>query len=140
MRVLSVVADAPALHTDDMAHNARAITPTLLLALPFIVGLAPYALDSTPTIAVTVSRYAFLPERIEVPLGERVRLNVVSTDGTHGFQVRELGLNTRIPADGTAKTVEVTPKVAGTFEITCSEYCGNGHRRMKAWLIVRPDR
>jgi len=67
-----------------------------------------------------------------------VRLNVVSADGTHGFQVKELGLNTRIPAGGRTMTVELTPKEAGTFEIKCSEYCGSGHGRMKAWLIVRP--
>jgi len=37
-------------------------------------------------------------------------------------------------------TVELTPKEAGTFEITCSEYCGSGHGRMKAWLIVTPPK
>ena len=140
VRVLSVVARALALHTHHMTHLARAFTPTLFLALPFVVALAPYAADSTPAIDVTLSRFAFSPERIEVPLGERVRLNVVSTDGTHGFQVKELGLNARIPASGRPMTVELTPKEAGTFEITCSEYCGSGHRRMKAWLIVRQVR
>ncbi len=109
---------------------------TLLLALPFIVALAPEVAESTRTIDVTLSRYAFSPERIEVRLGERVRLNIVSADGTHGFQVKELGLNARIPAGGNTVTVELTPKEAGTFEITCSEYCGSGHGRMKAWLIV----
>jgi len=116
----------------------KRFAPTLLLALPFVVALAPQAADSTPTIDVTLSRYAFSPERIEVLLGERVRLNVVSADATHGFRVKELGLNARIPADGRTVTVELTPKEAGTFEINCSEYCGTGHRRMRAWLIVRP--
>ena len=71
-----------------MARIAPTLTPTLFLALPFLVALAPYAADSTRTIDVTLSRYAFSPERIEVLLGERVRLNVVSADRTHGFQVR----------------------------------------------------
>ena len=116
----------------------KRFAPTLLLALPLVVALAPQAVDSTRTIDITLSRYAFTPERIEVLLGQRVRLNVVSADGTHGFQVKELGLNTRIPAGGRTMTVELTPKEAGTFEIKCSEYCGSGHGRMKAWLIVRP--
>jgi heme/copper-type cytochrome/quinol oxidase subunit 2 len=38
------------------------------------------------------------------------------------------------------KTFEVTVRFradrAGTFPITCSEYCGSGHRRMKASLVV----
>jgi len=43
------------------------------------------AAHSTRTIDVKLSRYAFSAERIEVRLGEPVRLNVVSVDGTHGF-------------------------------------------------------
>lgn len=112
--------------------------PALLLALPFAVGLAPQAVDSTRTIDITLSRYAFSPERIEVLLGEPVRLNVVSADGAHGFQVKELGLNVRIPAGGKTVTVELTPNKTGMFTIRCSEYCGRGHDRMKALLIVTP--
>ena len=45
--------------------------PTLLLALPVVVALAPHAADSTRTIDITVSRYAFSPERIEIRLARR---------------------------------------------------------------------
>lgn len=119
-------------------RRAKRFAPTLLLALPLLVTLVPEAVDSTRTIAVTVSRDSFSPERIEVGLGERVRLSVVSVDGTHGFQVKALGLNAGIPADGRTVTVELTPKEVGTFEINGSEYCGRGHGHMKAWLIVTP--
>ncbi len=90
------------------------------------------------TTFVTVSRYAFSAERIEVRVGERVWLNVVSVDGAHGFQVKALGLNAGIPAEGRTLTVELTPKEVGTFEINCSKYCGRGHVGMKASLIVTP--
>jgi cytochrome c oxidase subunit 2 len=113
----------------------KRFAPTLLLALPIVVALAPSA-AATRTIDVRLSRYAFSPERIVLRLGERVSLNLVSVDGAHGFQVKELGLNARIPAGGRTVTVELTPKEAGTFEIKCSEYCGSGHGRMKGWLIV----
>ena len=110
--------------------------PTLLLALPFIVAMLPAVAESSRTIDVTVSRYASSPERIEVRRGETVRLNVTSTDGEHGFQIRELGLDARIPADGKPVMLYLTANEAGTFEITCSRYCGGGHGHMKAWLIV----
>ena len=116
----------------------KRFAPTLLLALPLVVAPVPQAIDSTRTIDVTVSRYAFSPERIEVHAGDRVRLNIVSVDGAHGFQVKALGLKASIPAGGRKVALEVTPTEVGTFEINCSEYCGIGHRRMKAWLIVRP--
>jgi len=117
----------------------KRFAPTLLLALPFLVALVPQVADSPRTIDISLSRYAVSPERIEIRLGERVRLNIVSADGPHGFQVKALGLNVRTPARGRTVTVEVRPKEAGTFQINCSEYCGSGHGRMKAWLIVTPS-
>ena len=73
--------------------------PMLLLVLPFVVVQLRDP-NAPRTIDVTLSRYAFSPERIEVELGERVSLNVVSLDVAHGFQVKELGLNVRVPAGG----------------------------------------
>lgn len=109
--------------------------PTLLLALPFIVALAPALADSPRTIEVTLSRYAFSPDQIEVGLGEQVRLNVTSVDAEHGFQIKELGLNVPIPS-GRTVTLDLMPTEAGTFEIQCSGYCGRGHKRMRARLVV----
>lgn len=110
------------------------ILPTLLMA---VVQARPT--DSIRTVDVALSRYAFSPERIEVRVGEPIRLNIVSTDGTHGFQVKALGLNVRIPPRAGAVTVDLTPREAGTYRIGCSEYCGSGHSRMQGWLIVTPS-
>jgi cytochrome c oxidase subunit II len=110
---------------------------SLLLTL-FIAVVHARPADSIRTVDVVLSRYAFSPERIELRVGEPVRLNIVSTDGTHGFQVKALGLNVRIPAGGTAVTVDLTPAAAGTYRINCSEYCGKGHGGMEAWLVVDP--
>ena len=118
---------------------AGIISTALLVALPFVATQAR-GVNAVRTIDVTLSRYAFSPERIELERGETVRLNVVSSDGPHGFQVEELGLDVRIPARGRAESFELTPDAAGTFAVTCSVYCGSGHRRMKAWLIVTPGR
>jgi cytochrome c oxidase subunit 2 len=146
VRALWVVVTPPALQTRYMTA-ARVTTfvtaaagllgGALLLALPLVVPQARET-EAVRTIDVTLSRFAFSPERIEVRLGERVWLNVVSIDGTHGFQVKELGLNARAPGRGMAVAVELTPTEAGTFRITCSEYCGTGHSRMKGLLVVTP--
>jgi cytochrome c oxidase subunit II len=115
--------------------RATRIGCAILLAV-FVLGVRGRATDSARTVDVVLSRYAFAPERIEARVGEPLRLNVVSVDGTHGFQVKALGLNVRIPARGKPVTIELTPREAGTFRIGCSEYCGSGHSRMQAWLIV----
>jgi cytochrome c oxidase subunit 2 len=118
---------------------AGIVSSALLLALPFVATQARGG-DAVRTIDVTLSRYAFSPDRIEIGQGETVRLKVVSVDGPHGFEVKELGLNVRVPTRGRAETLELTPSEAGTFPVTCSVYCGSGHGRMKAWLIVTPGR
>jgi len=121
-----------------LLKKAAGVTGALLLTIPFVGAQAPVPADPTRYIDVKLSRYTFSPERIEVRLGEHVWLNVVSVDGAHGFQVKELGLNALTPARGRTVRVELTPKAVGTFQIACSEYCGSGHSRMKAWLIVTP--
>lgn len=109
-----------------------------LLLTVFIAVVQARRTDPVRTVDVTLSRYAFSPERIEVRIGEPIRLNVVSTDGTHGFQVKALHLNVRVPAGGTVVPIDLTPGAAGMFRINCSEYCGSGHGQMEAWLIVNP--
>ena len=112
---------------------------TLLLALPFMVAMVPAFADSTRTIDVALSHDAFSPERIEARRGEKIRLNVTSTDGAQGFQIKELGLDARIPAGARAVTLDFTPTEAGTFEITCGKYCGSGHGHINARLVVRAE-
>lgn len=124
--------------TTEKKRKAKRLAPTLLLSLPLLATLVPEAVDSTRTIDVTVSRHSFSPARIEVRVGERVRLNVVSIDGTHGFQVKALGLNAGIPAGARSVTVGLTATDVGTFEISCPTYCGRDHGRMTASLIVTP--
>jgi cytochrome c oxidase subunit 2 len=121
-----------------LVRAAAVLGRALLLFCPLAVAQAGDTVDSIRTIDVKLSRYAFSPERIEIRLGEPVRLNVASVDGPHGFEVRKLGLNVRTPARGRRVSVALAPKEAGTFDITCSEYCGSGHSRMKARLIVTP--
>jgi heme/copper-type cytochrome/quinol oxidase subunit 2 len=113
----------------------RFLPPSLLLLVPFavILGLEAGAVRS---IDVTVSQYAFSPARIEVSVGEQVRLNIRSADVPHGFQVKALGIKALIPAGGEPLVVEFTTREAGTFPITCSEYCGRGHSRMTATLVA----
>ena len=90
---------------------------TLLLALPFVVAMVPAVAHSGRSIDVTLSRSAMVPEQIDMQIGERVRLNMMSTDGAHAFQVKGLRLYARIPAGGETVTVDFTPTEAGIFQI-----------------------
>jgi len=87
-------------------------------------------------IEVIVRRYAFDPPRIEVVVGERVRLLVVSADGVHGLEIKRFKVNKEIPRGSTPVVIEFTATEVGKFPVLCSEYCGEGHADMKGELVV----
>jgi cytochrome c oxidase subunit 2 len=122
--------------TNTLMTAAACVGCVVLAALSVAVAQTAEP-DPIRTIDVALSRFAFEPERIEVRVGERVRLDIRSMDSAHGFQVKELDLDAHLPAHGHT-VLELTPKRAGEYHIACSEYCGIGHSRMKARLIVTP--
>ena len=88
------------------------------------------------TIDVTASRFQFEPAIISVAQGDNVRLRVHSADRTHGLAIKAFRVKALIPKTAEAVTVEFVADQAGTFEITCSEYCGSRHAAMKGRLVV----
>ena len=102
------------------------------------VAAAGQAAGPVREIAVVAERFKFVPDRIEVTQGERVRLNVRSADGTHGLAIKKLKVDLSVPKGGRVVSVEFDASQAGEFAITCSEYCGRGHSAMTGVLVVRP--
>ena len=94
--------------------------------------------DAAPrVIEVTAKRYAYEPSTIEVTEGERVRLQVKSADGVHGLQIKKFKVNKLIPRGGEPVTIEFIASAPGTYEILCSEECGDGHDSMQGSLVVK---
>jgi cytochrome c oxidase subunit 2 len=91
--------------------------------------------EEVKTIDVVASQFQFEPATISVAQGDRVRLRLRSADRTHGFAIKGFRVKALIPKAGEAVT-EFVADQAGTFDITCSEYCGTGHAAMKARLVV----
>ena len=123
-----------------MSRVVRRSVPALLgLAVLWTAAAMDAAGQSTEReFEVTATKWAFEPERFEVFEGDQVRFVVRSGDSTHGFAIKRLKVKHKVPRDGGPVTIEVTPREAGEFEISCSEWCGTGHKRMKALLVVKP--
>jgi len=113
---------------------------TLLLALPFVVAMVPAVAHSGRTIDVRLSRSAMAPEQISMQVGERVRLQLMSTDGAHACHVHGLGLDARIPADGTTVAVDITPTQAGMFQIECIDDGDPARASTKGRFVVNPEK
>ena len=115
----------------------------LLLAVAAAAAVAswpqgPAGPPAVREIEVVAEKFKFTPERIEVTQGDRVRVTVRSADVSHGWEVKALDVDAFARKGGRPETVEFVADRAGTFEITCSEYCGRGHKRMKGVLVVNP--
>jgi cytochrome c oxidase subunit 2 len=104
----------------------------LLIALLLAAGVEDRRFE------ITASRFKFEPEVLEVTEGDRVVVTVRSNDTEHGFAIKKLKVKTTVPKGGDPVRLEFVAGKAGTYEISCSEYCGKGHSRMKAKLVVRP--
>ena len=113
-----------------------------LITVAVLVGAAAWTVngaarqDAPREIDVVARRFAFEPARIEVAVGERVRLRVVSADGVHGFEIKKFKVKKEIPRGTTPVIIEFTASEAGEFPILCSEYCGDGHEDMQGQLVV----
>ena len=87
-------------------------------------------------IEVTAKRFTFEPTKIEVTEGERVRLVVKSADGVHGLKIEKFRVSKLIPRGETPVTIDFVASAPGTYEILCSEECGDGHDSMQGTLVV----
>jgi cytochrome c oxidase subunit II len=80
-------------------------------------------------IEITAKRFAFDPAEITLKKGESVQLVLKSADVAHGLRFRELNIEVKASAGGTAE-VQFTPENTGDFIGHCSVFCGRGHGSM----------
>ncbi len=88
------------------------------------------------TINLNASQFKFDPAKITINKGDIVQLLVTSKDVTHGIYIKAYKINIPIKK-GEKKVIEFIANKSGIFTILCSVYCGSGHHKMKATLVVK---
>jgi len=118
--------------------SAEAVAGMALLLATTVTSARqdPATATAPRVIEVVAKKFAFEPARLEVVDGQRIRLQVTSADGVHGLQIKKFGVNKVIPRDGTPVTIDFVASRPGTYEILCSEECGEGHESMSGSLVV----
>lgn len=96
--------------------------------------------EGIATFNLTGENFKFIMDGTEAPdlrvkLGDTVRINLTSTDGTHDWVVDDFGAKTERVDTGESASVEFVANEAGTFEYYCSvgQHRANG---MRGNLIV----
>ena len=88
-------------------------------------------------VKVEAKKYEFIPNPIIVRLGEKVRLEVISTDVEHGLAIPAYKIDRKLkPAK--LEVIEFTADQGGSFSTHCSVFCGMGHMSMSGELVVLP--
>jgi cytochrome c oxidase subunit II len=84
------------------------------------------------------SKDDILTETLGVPVDRQVELLLRSKDVIHSFYVRELRLQQDI-VPGMTIPIHFTATQTGTYEIVCTQLCGLGHYKMRAFLKVMTE-
>ena len=87
-------------------------------------------------VTLEMFNFGFKQDPIVIKKGDHVRLRVISSSGTHGIMIPELGLSTERLSEGKEDVLEFDATESGTFEYFCNVPCGSGHRSMKGQLVV----
>lgn len=106
----------------------------LLVAQLWLVHTT-HAQGAPRRIEITAMRFNFMPGELTLKKGEPVILVLKSEDVTHGFRIKELGIDMKA-AKGQTSEFSFTPDQAGDFVGHCSTFCGSGHGSMKLPIHV----
>jgi heme/copper-type cytochrome/quinol oxidase subunit 2 len=107
----------------------------LALTILFAPLPLPGAVPTDRHIRIEASMFQFTPGEIQINPGDRVTVELVSTDVVHGFSLD--GYNFELKADpGQTVTGTFVADKAGVFRFRCSVACGNLHPFMIGKLQV----
>lgn len=72
---------------------------------------------------------------LHVPVGQPVKLRMISEDVIHSFYIPAFRVKQDV-LPGYYTTMWFTPTKAGTYHLFCAEYCGTDHSHMRGRVVV----
>jgi cytochrome c oxidase subunit 2 len=138
-------------HTHNTALELTwSIIPLILLMIMFVLGFKYYLnMDTPPSgaykIDVQAKQWSWtfvypnggISDKLYLPAGRPVRLDMTSSDVLHGFWIPRLSIQKDV-VPGRVMTVWIEAKKPARMWLQCAEYCGSGHSKMRARVIVEP--
>lgn len=110
----------------------------LALLILFVPLPLPFHAPQDRLLRIEASSFQFTPGEIQINPGDRVTVELVSTDVVHGFSLD--GYDFELKADpGQTATGTFIADQAGVFRFRCSVACGNLHPFMIGKLQVGPN-
>jgi cytochrome c oxidase subunit 2 len=125
------------------------IIPLGLAMIPFFWGARLYFDVSSPpddalNVYVVARQWMWKAEHpdgqaeideLHVPVGQPVRLTMISQDVIHSFFVPDFRVKTDVlPGRYTTTWFQATEP--GRYRLECAEYCGTDHSQMLGWIVA----
>jgi plastocyanin len=107
----------------------------LLMLAILVVPLPGAAHPAIRTIHVDAAQFAFTPGRVHVNQGDRVVIQLTSSDVIHGFYLDGYGVERRVEP-GITEQIAFTADRPGKFRYRCAVSCGPLHPFMIGELVV----
>ncbi|MGF7046686.1 cytochrome c oxidase subunit 2 [Paenibacillus sp. DS2015] len=101
-------------------------------AAPTNSGLTETGVAPSEELVIKATNYNFDQKEYHLKKGVPVKIIFDNAEGNHGVLIP--GLNLQLDQKNSSKVI--TPDKAGTYEITCSVFCGTGHTSMISKIIV----
>ena len=118
-----------------LQYLPRFVLALLALAIAFAPLPAGAGASGPHDVRIAASQYEFSPGIISVNRGDKVTIELASTDVVHGLYLD--GYDLEVTADpGQSATLTFTADKAGTFRFRCSVTCGPLHPFMIGKLKV----
>lgn len=125
------------------------LIPAVLVLIPFFWGATLYFELATPPaealdVRVVAREWMWKAEHpdgqseideLHVPLGQPVRLTMISQDVIHSFFVPAFRVKMDV-LPGRYTTAWFTATMPGRYRLECAEFCGLDHSRMLGWIVV----
>jgi|HigsolmetaAR203D_1030402.scaffolds.fasta_scaffold02757_6 Heme/copper-type cytochrome/quinol oxidases, subunit 2 len=82
-------------------------------------------------LRITAENFAFDQQEYRISAGEPINFALENTSGYHTVEIKGLGIKIE---PGKVSQYKITKP--GTYDMVCGTYCGSGHGKMTAKLIV----
>jgi heme/copper-type cytochrome/quinol oxidase subunit 2 len=115
---------------------SRALAGLLLLGLMVAVVPAQEQAPNRREFTITAANHRFTPDRMDVSLGDIVRVTLTSEEQTYTFAIDAYRIVKRAP-QGQPVTFEFRADKAGTFEFYCNLTSDPACRAMTGTLTVK---
>ncbi len=114
-------------------------TLLLLIMIGLVVAFAPLPVQSLApqerTFRIEAGQFAYSPSELKVNPGDKVTIQLVSTDVVHGLYMDDYDVS--IEADpGQTRTLTFVADKPGSFRFRCNVTCGAMHPFMIGKLTV----